>query len=195
MIKRVKDGLINKKENSVFLAISTKFKLNHLYKNKETQMLLFINRWDGRIGFPGGRVDEGEQLIEALEREVFEEINYNIKDSLNLELICSHNIKDKNKDKTCHLYHLEVSNNELKEIMKNSFDALDFINETNGVFVTHLDTYGEKGLKAFFKNNLVDTVLEETLLLNKQFNKKLTTNLTKELKVKPISIKIQKEKK
>lgn len=195
MIKRVKDGLVNKKENSVFLAISTKFKLNYLYKNKETQMLLFINRWDGRIGFPGGRVDEGEELLDALYREVYEEINYDIRTLSNIELICSHNIKDKNKDKTCHLYHIEVNNYELKQIMKNSFDAIDFINETNGVFVTHLDTYGEKGLKSFFKNNLVDTVVEETLLLNKKFNKKLTTVLTKDLKVKQNALKLKKEMK
>ncbi len=31
-------------------------------------------RWDGKIGFPGGKVDEGETLLEAVKRELKEEL-------------------------------------------------------------------------------------------------------------------------
>lgn len=35
-------------------------------------------RWDGKIGFPGGKVDEGESLIVAVQRELKEELGLNL---------------------------------------------------------------------------------------------------------------------
>lgn len=44
---------------------------------KDHCVAIMMNRWDGRIGFPGGNVDEGdESLAHAAARELREELNY-----------------------------------------------------------------------------------------------------------------------
>lgn len=185
-IKRIKDNTIHKNENSVFLAITTNLTLNHEYEKKDTKLLLFMNRWDGKIGFPGGKVDPGENLIQALKREVLEEINFNL--TIEPKLICSHNIKEKNKN--VHLFHLDLPFNLVKSIMINCVDSQDFINECNGLTLTHLENYNnDKGINNYLKNNLVDSVLEETILLIKTFNKKLSNKLIKDFKIDSKSLK------
>lgn len=185
-IKRIKDNVFHKNENSVFLAITTNLILNHEYNNKNTKLLLYMNRWDGKIGFPGGKVDSGETLLQALKREVLEEINFDL--TIDPKFICSHNIKEKNKN--VHLFHLDLPFDLVKSIMINCVNSKDFINECNGLTLTHLENYNnDKGINNYLKNNLVDSVLEETILLIKTFDKKLANKLIKDFKINNKSIK------
>lgn len=51
--------------------------------------VVMVNRWDGKFGFPGGKVDEGETPRQAAVRESIEEIGFRpIED--NLDFLCVH---------------------------------------------------------------------------------------------------------
>ena len=73
-------------------------------------------RFDGYLGFPGGLVDHGEEIIPALNRELEEEINldqtrFQVKHE---DHIISHvNVKNR---VICHFYALCVSLTEFEEI-------------------------------------------------------------------------------
>ena len=41
--------------------------------------VIMIDRWDGRMGFPGGTLNENEPIKEALVREIKEEVGITVK--------------------------------------------------------------------------------------------------------------------
>ena len=67
----------NGKPHAVFVALLVKLDCSELLKENEfkhitgnpSQKILMVNRWDGRIGFPGGKVDKDETFVQAAERE------------------------------------------------------------------------------------------------------------------------------
>ena len=48
-----------------------------MFNNDKTKILL-SKQWDGCYDYPGGGVKKGERLLEALEREVYEEVGIQI---------------------------------------------------------------------------------------------------------------------
>lgn len=103
-------------------------------------------RSDGLIGFPGGHVDEGEEIsrsgiVQALNRELVEEMNLPIEYHVPLtdsdpdfaqHHICSHlNVPD---DLVCHFFHREVRASDMEEIENLTTSARDFPSESLGVF-------------------------------------------------------------
>lgn len=82
----------NGKPHAVFAAVLAKLDASELLKEEEfknikenpSQKILLVHRWDGRIGFPGGKVDENETFLEAIKRELQEEVGLreNIKDDI-----------------------------------------------------------------------------------------------------------------
>lgn len=46
-----------------------------------------IDRWDGRMGFPGGTIEEGEPILEALKREIKEEIGISVRENRPMVLL------------------------------------------------------------------------------------------------------------
>jgi U8 snoRNA-decapping enzyme len=83
-------------------------------------------RFDGYIGFPGGIIDEGEDILSGLNRELFEEINVNVQ---------KHRVKEEhhivthwcpNQKLLLHFYALEVSIEDLKFIEEEAVKAHDY---------------------------------------------------------------------
>lgn len=84
--KRVKN-----KKDTVFLIIYVDQISPRKYFKDQTDLkcpaVIMCDRWDGRIGFPGGGVEEGESLTQALKREIKEEIGINIKENKLIPLV------------------------------------------------------------------------------------------------------------
>lgn len=154
------------KKNAVFLAIYVdaispwkyfKDDMRHL----QCPALIMIDRWDGRMGFPGGTVDEDETLMEALVREIKEEIGITIKPS-QVRPIVSH----ENRFVT-HLYGLKVLeaeflhiyyhilNNFSRSILLHAYEEGDkshFMSEITGIKIVPLIQHEDKGIKKFLQN-------------------------------------------
>ncbi|XP_035229173.1 U8 snoRNA-decapping enzyme-like isoform X2 [Stegodyphus dumicola] len=114
-------------------------------------------RFDGCIGFPGGIIEEGTNIVKGLNRELEEEINLNSKYFVTDEnhLFSHVNIEAK----TCfHFYGKEVSKEEFQHIEKNALDARDYGIETFGMIRVPLFTMqdGIRGFPTFLKNCFID---------------------------------------
>ncbi len=108
--------------------------------------ILMQLRWDGAFGFPGGKVDPGETLIEACVREADEEINAQIPPS-ELELICSH--MEEGGDFAAHLFAREVTVDGLHEAIRRSWTAKDADAEACGVIAPRISMHGGEEGKGF----------------------------------------------
>jgi U8 snoRNA-decapping enzyme len=136
--------------------------------------LIMIDRWDGRMGFPGGTVDENETLIEALVREVKEEIGITIKSS-QVRPIVTH----ENRIVT-HLYGLKVLeaeflhiyyhilNNFSRSILLHAYEEGDeshFMSEITGIKIVPLLQHENKGIGRFLENSFAGATREDLEVL------------------------------
>lgn len=68
--------------NAAFLAIHAAARPYENYEEAPqlrgacVPMAVMMHRWDGRIGFPGGYAEEGEEPLQTALREAFEEIQF-----------------------------------------------------------------------------------------------------------------------
>ncbi len=168
-VKQVKTGELNPQGvDSVFIAFVSSIRLNEKYgelEGREVPVMLMQGRWSGDFGFPGGKVDPGENLKEAMLREVKEETGY---ESLSdgFELLCSHQFETKpGKTMNTHLYIKHENIETLKQIASSTLQAEDFIQENLGNIIVPLADYGQKGINKFLKNQLASTVKEEIEVL------------------------------
>jgi 8-oxo-dGTP pyrophosphatase MutT (NUDIX family) len=125
----IKTGTLGTK-NSVFVAFYTKA-YHHYQTNEECRnwgesawnskiaLLGFAMRWDASFGFVGGKVDEGETLVQAAVRETMEEVGTTITEE-QLTLMCSHEMEDGDFHQNTHLYLCEVTPDEIYNIRTNS---------------------------------------------------------------------------
>ncbi len=167
------------KTNAVFLAIYVKEISPWKYfkdeiKSMRCPAIIMIDRWDGRMGFPGGTVNAGESLAEALVREVKEEIGISVKPD-KIHPIASHEGKI-----ATHLYGLEVLeieflhiyyhilNNFSRSILLHAYEEGDeshFMSEITGIKIIPLVEHANKGLNLFLKNCFAGSAKNELLIM------------------------------
>ena len=167
------------KKNAVFLAIyvnaiSPWKYFNDDIKHMRCPAIIMIDRWDGRMGFPGGTVDEGENLLDALVREVKEEIGITVKPE-KVRPIATHAGK-----LTTHLYALEVLeieflhiyyhmlNNFSRSILLHAYDEGDqshFMSEITGIKIVPIFEHKNKGINLFLQNSFAGAAKEEIRIM------------------------------
>ena len=189
-IKRIPFGQVNpEKKNAVFLAIYVEeFAPWKYFKDQTLDIrcpgLIMVDRWDGRSGFPGGTSEPGESLLEALVREIKEEIGINVRPE-KVHGIASHEWKI-----VTHLYGLKVTemeffhlfyhvlNNFSRSILLHSYQEPDeshFMSEITGIKIVPLVEHHGKGINKFLENSFAGSSDREVkIILDELFNITLT---------------------
>jgi U8 snoRNA-decapping enzyme len=167
------------KKDAVFLAIYVDAISPWRYFKDDMQhlkcpALIMIDRWDGRMGFPGGTVNEGESLLEALVRETKEEIGITIKAD-KVHPIASHETRI-----VTHLYGLKVLEAEFlhiyyhilsnfsRSILLHAYEEGDnshFMSEITGIKIVPLLQHENKGINRFIENSFAGSSKEDLNVL------------------------------
>jgi U8 snoRNA-decapping enzyme len=183
-IKRVPFGTIsNDKPNAVFLSIYVREISPWKYftediKHIKCPAVIMIDRWDGRSGFPGGTLEGGEPLMEALVREIKEEIGIRVRTDL-VHPIVSH---ESNKIVT-HLFGLKVNeleflhiyyhilNNFSRSILLHAYEEGDtshFMSEITGIKIVPIVNHEGKGINKFMENSFAGGAREDIKVFLKE---------------------------
>lgn len=177
-----KNEILQDKPHCVFVSIVCRnaepFKKNKeekKYRNKDKKVTLCLMqmRWDGSLGFPGGKIDNNEIennivteeiLINGLIREMEEEIglNRNKINPNNFKKLCTFT-----DDKFyIHNYIYDVDFEEFEYIFKNSINSQNIISENCGSVVLHLTDYSsDKGIPNLLQHRYSATAKLELLKL------------------------------
>lgn len=164
---------------SAFIAIYCE---SNFYKNYEQitndkrnyilPMVIMLNRWDGKIGFIGGHIDDNEDHLSCIVRETQEEIGYTISQNLAKEIffVCSHTYMHNSTN----LYALKVSEDIFREILMSQHKAEHFLTEGTASAIHFVNYPHNKSFENFMQNNFAPTVKEEIYHLVKllQWDKK-----------------------
>lgn len=129
-------------------------------KRKSTiPLVLMLSRWDGKIGFIGGHIDEGETPLSCVIRELQEEIGYSLPEEFihNVNFVCCHSLKN---HKT-YLYTLKVNEVTFRNILKGQHEAVHYLAEGTA-FASHFINYPHNpSFTYFMRNHFAPTVKEE----------------------------------
>lgn len=166
--------------NGVFLIITCdEFGTRADRKVTPDYKVLLNFRRDQCFGFIGGKVDEGETLMEALKREVMEEISFDI-DGYPLRHVASY--LDGNFG--IHSYHMHVSVGVMDRLRMNALmNSMDG-DEVSGLCLTNIFPGGFSGNSELLNNSFSATTkleLQELILTFKP--EKDTRDQLKELKL------------
>lgn len=172
MIKRIKTGEKHPEgKDAVFIAVVSATELGSEFKGYEghiAPIIMLQARSRGDFGLPGGKVEEGEEFLDALIREVEEEIGITMEFNEGSEptLVCSHDIGHMHT----HLYAIIAEPMNIAQMMHGAVMAESFITENCGNFVNILYDLGEgKGIANTLNMPLASSVKEELVVLLREF--------------------------
>ena len=136
--------------------------------NSKIALMGVVMRWDGSFGFVGGKVDQGETLLDAVIRETMEEVGTAITEE-QLTLMCTHEMEDGNSHQNTHLYLCELTPEELYKVRTNADTSEHGRVEASAFNVVHMveDSFtnlrqvpwagtGREELEILFNSNLID---------------------------------------
>jgi len=166
---RVEFGKVNtEKNNAVFLAIYTDEIAPWKYFIDDMQQhvcpaVIMIDRWDGRMGFPGGTVEKDEPLLDALVREIKEEIGIRVRKEKVKGVISQENHKlvthlfalHVNELEFLHIYY-HILNNFSRSILNHAYESEDeshFMSEITGIKIVPIIEHNGKGINKFLENS------------------------------------------
>ncbi len=171
--------------NAVFLAIyvdkiSPWKYFNDDIKHMICPAMIMIDRWDGRMGFPGGTVDAGENLLDALVREVKEEIGITVKAdkvrpvATHLGKIATHLFAlEVLEIEFLHIYY-HILSNFSRSILLHAYEEGDkshFMSEITGIKIVPIFEHKNKGINLFLQNSFAGSARDEILImLSELFN-------------------------
>jgi len=128
---------------------------------KDHCVAIMMNRWDGRIGFPGGNVDKGdESLAHAAVRELRDELNYLARPE-DLVPLRSDVI---NEFITVHAFHLDLGKVPFKVIKRILSEGMksEHVVAEGTPFAAHLENY--RNGKGEINNGLIHLVNSTSLV-------------------------------
>ena len=187
VLKRVPFGTRSRtKKEAVFLAIYVeRIKPYKYFKDQirhvECPAVIMIDRWDGRMGFPGGSVEPGESLEAALVREIKEEIGISVRPE-KLEAVAAFEGK-----RLTHLFGLNVLeieflhiyyhilNNFGRSVLLHAYEEGDesrFMSEITGIKIVPVLEHEGKGINLFLQNHFAGSAKEDLLALIEKLNTK-----------------------
>lgn len=142
----------------------------NLYSAKAA--VLMQMRFDGLLGFPGGLVDPGEDPLAAANRELLEEIGFDINKHKLEETNHVVSFVNKNKNLVLHFYGKEFTMDEFRTIELNNLAAPDYGDETLGIIRVPLFTMGDgyRGFPAYLSNSYAGNSRQELLIGLQHFN-------------------------
>ncbi|XP_060586532.1 U8 snoRNA-decapping enzyme-like [Ruditapes philippinarum] len=122
-------------------------------------------RFDGRFGFPGGHINNGEKTIVGLNRELKEELGLDISEFGFKETDYAVTYLHKVKKFVLHFFVKEVTLENLKTIESNCIHAQEFGVEALGCLRPPLYSLKDsfRGLPAFLCNQFAGNAKEELL--------------------------------
>ena len=168
--------LSSSKLNAVFLAIYTdeispwKY-FNDDIKHTRCPAVIMIDRWDGRMGFPGGTLEPDEPLLDALVREIKEEVGITVRPDKaqgvvthESEKIVTHLFALKvNELEFLHIYY-HILNNFSRSILKHAYEEADeshFMSEITGIKIVPIVQHKNKGINRFMENSFAGSGKED----------------------------------
>jgi len=88
--------------------------------------VMFHKTKDGIRDLPGGHIEFGETILEALKRELIEEINFNLKNDPKLLYVWTYIRKNKNIHRVYIVYLIDIGSKQ-KKFIHQEIDDMEFV--------------------------------------------------------------------